>query len=61
MEHVKLFEQFVDELEIKESKDSDTFVGNPSEDQRMVDIRAFRGSVKDLTDFIEDKIKETQQ
>ena len=47
--------------EIDESKDSDTFVGNPSEDQRMVDIRAFRGSVKDLTDFIEDKIKETQQ
>jgi hypothetical protein len=27
----------------------------------MVDIRAFRGSVKDLTDFIDDKIKETQQ
>jgi hypothetical protein len=46
---------------ILEAKDSDTFVGNPSEDQRMVDIRAFRGSVKDLTDFIEDKIKETQQ
>lgn len=61
MEHIKLFEQFVDELEIKESKDSDTFVGNPSEDSRMVDIRAFRGSVKDLTDFIDDKIKETQK
>ena len=47
--------------ELEESKDSDTFVGNPSEDSRMVDIRAFRGSVKDLTDFIEDKIKETQK
>lgn len=42
---------------LNESKDSDTFVGNPGEDKRMVDIRAFRGSVKDLTDFIEDKIK----
>lgn len=41
--------------EILEAKDSDTFVGNPGEDPRMVDIRAFRGSVKDLTDFIEDK------
>ena len=48
------------QLSIKESKDSDTFVGNPGEDERMVDIRAFRGSVKDLTDFIEDKIKENQ-
>lgn len=47
--------------ELEESKDSDTFVGNPSEDSRMVDIRAFRGSVKDLTDFIDDKIKETQK
>jgi hypothetical protein len=46
---------------IEESKDSDTFAGNPGEDQRMVDIRAFRGSVKDLTDFIEDKIKESQK
>jgi hypothetical protein len=41
--------------EIVESKDTDTFVGNPGEDKRMVDIRAFRGSVKDLTDFIDDK------
>jgi hypothetical protein len=49
--------EFVDALGIKESKDSDTFEGNPGEDKRMVDIRAFRGSVKDLTDFIEDKIK----
>jgi hypothetical protein len=40
-----------------ESLDTDTFDGNPGEDKRMVDIRAFRGSVKDLTDFIEDKIK----
>lgn len=43
---------------LSESKDSDTFKGNPSEDPRIVDIRAFRGSVKDLTGFIEDKIKE---
>ena len=49
--------EFVDALGIKESKDSDTFEGNPGEDKRMVDIRTFRGSVKDLTDFIEDKIK----
>lgn len=49
--------EFIDALGIKESKDSDTFEGNPGEDKRMVDIRAFRGSVKDLTDFIEDKIK----
>jgi hypothetical protein len=47
--------EFIDELGIKESKDTDTFVGNPGEDKRMVDIRAFRGSVKDLTDFIDDK------
>ena len=53
--------EFIDELGIKESKDSDTFVGNPGEDERMVDIRAFRGSVKDLTDFIEDKAKESQE
>lgn len=46
--------------EILEAKDSDTFVGNPGEDKRMVDIRAFRGSVKDLTDFIEDKAKASQ-
>ena len=46
---------------ILETKDSDTFVGNPGEDERMVDIRAFRGSVKDLTSFIEDKIKENQK
>lgn len=52
--------EFVDELGIKESKDSDTFTGNPGEDKRMVDIRAFRGSVKDLTDFIEDKAKASQ-
>ena len=45
---------------LKEAKDSDTFTGNPGEDERMVDIRAFRGSVKDLTSFIEDKIKENQ-
>jgi hypothetical protein len=49
--------EFVDALGIKESKDSDSFEGNPGEDKRMVDIRTFRGSVKDLTDFIEDKIK----
>jgi hypothetical protein len=49
--------EFVDALGIKESKDSDTYLGNPGEDKRMVDIRTFRGSVKDLTDFIEDKIK----
>ena len=49
--------EFVEALGIKESKDSDTFEGNPGEDKRMVDIRTFRGSVKDLTDFIEDKIK----
>ena len=53
--------EFCDELGIKESKDSDTFEGNPGEDSRMVDIRAFRASVKDLTDFIDDKIKETQK
>ena len=53
--------EFCDELGIKESKDSDTFEGNPGEDPRMVDIRAFRGSVKDLTDFVEDKIKENQK
>lgn len=40
-----------------ESLDTDTFDGTPGEDKRLVDIRAFRGSVKDLTDFIEDKIK----
>jgi hypothetical protein len=49
--------EFVDALGIKESKDSDTYLGNPGEDKRMVDIRTFRGTVKDLTDFIEDKIK----
>ena len=49
------------QLGVKESKDSDTFEGNPGEDPRMVDIRAFRGSVKDLTDFVEDKIKENQK
>lgn len=49
------------QLSIKESKDSDTFEGNPGEDERMVDIRAFRASVKDLTDFIDDKIKETEK
>jgi len=45
---------------IKEAKDSDTFVGNPGEDKRLVDIRAFRGSVKDLTDYVSDKAKESQ-
>jgi hypothetical protein len=49
--------EFVNALGIKESKDSDTYLGNPGEDKRMVDIRTFRGSVKDLTDYIEDKIK----
>lgn len=44
---------------LHESKDSDTFEGNPGEDKRMVDIRAFRGSVKDLTDFVNDKAKES--
>jgi hypothetical protein len=39
------------------NKDSDTYLGNAGEDKRMVDIRTFRGTVKDLTDFIEDKIK----
>jgi hypothetical protein len=44
---------------LNESKDSDTFVGDPGEDKRLVDIRAFRGSVKDLTDYVNSKI--TQQ
>ena len=47
--------------EIVESKDTDTFVGNPGEDERMVDIRAFRGSVKDLTDFIDDKVEKSSK
>ena len=42
---------------LNESKDSDTFTGNPGEDPRMVDIRAFRGSVQDLVDFVNDKIQ----
>jgi hypothetical protein len=53
--------EFIDDLGIKESKDSDTFVGNPGEDKRMVDIRAFRGSVKDLTDFIDDKVEKSSK
>jgi hypothetical protein len=39
-----------------ESKDSDGFDGTPGEDQRLLDIRTFRGTVKDLTDFIDSKI-----
>ena len=42
---------------LNESKDSDTFVGNPGEDPRMVDVRAFRGKVQDLVDFVNDKIE----
>ena len=53
----KLPYKFDESLQVEENKDSDTFEGNPGEDKRMVDIRTFRGSVKDLTDFIEDKIK----
>ena len=49
------------QLGLKESKDSDTFEGNPGEDKRMVDIRAFRGSVKDLTDFIDDKVEKSSK
>ncbi len=42
---------------LNESKDSDTFFGDPGEDPRLVDIRTFRGSVKDLVDYVNDKIK----
>ena len=42
---------------LNESKDSDTFTGNPGEDPRMVDVRAFRGKVQDLVDFVNDKIE----
>ncbi len=58
MKYIKLFEEFAAREMPK--KDSDTLVGNPGEDPRILNIRAFRGSVKDLTDYIEDKIKESQ-
>lgn len=47
--------------DITMTKDSDGLVGNPGEDPRMLDIRAFRGSAKDLTSFIDDKAKESKK
>jgi hypothetical protein len=57
---IKNWSKWLKKHGVNESKDSDTFVGNPGEDKRLVDIRAFRGSVKDLTDYVNDKAKESQ-
>ena len=43
-------------IDITHTKDSDTLVGNPGEDDRMLNVRAFRGTVADLTSFVNDKI-----
>ena len=43
-------------IDITHTKDSDTLAGNPGEDTRMLNVRAFRGTVADLTSFINDKI-----
>ena len=43
-------------IDITHTKDSDTLVGNPGEDNRMLNVRAFRGTVADLTSFVNDKI-----
>ena len=43
-------------IDITHTKDSDTLAGNPGEDDRMLNVRAFRGTVADLTSFINDKI-----
>ena len=43
-------------IDITHTKDSDTLAGNPGEDNRMLNIRAFRGTVADLTSFVNDKI-----
>ena len=43
-------------IDITYTKDSDTLTGNPGEDDRMLNIRAFRGTVADLTSFVNDKI-----
>ena len=45
-------------IDITHTKDSDTLAGNPGEDTRMLNVRAFRGTVADLTSFINDKIAE---
>ena len=42
--------------DITHTKDSDTLAGNPGEDDRMLNVRAFRGTVADLTSFVNDKI-----
>ncbi len=57
MKHIKLFEEFTEHK--MPNKDSDTLQPNPGEDERMLNIRAFRGSVKDLVDFVADKAKES--
>jgi hypothetical protein len=59
MKHIKLFEEF--KAKEMPNKDSDTLQPNPGEDSRMLNIRAFRGSVKDLVDFVADKVKESQK
>jgi hypothetical protein len=43
-------------IDITHTKDSDTLAGNPGEDNRMLNVRAFRGTVADLTSFVNDKI-----
>jgi hypothetical protein len=43
-------------IDITHTKDSDTLAGNPGEDTRMLNVRAFRGTVADLTSFVNDKI-----
>ena len=43
-------------IDITHTKDSDTLAGNPGEDERMLNVRAFRGTVADLTSFVNDKI-----
>jgi len=43
-------------IDITHTKDSDTLAGNPGEDDRMLNVRAFRGTVADLTSFINDQI-----
>lgn len=46
----------IESTDITHTKDSDTLAGNPGEDDRMLNVRAFRGTVADLTSFVNDKI-----
>lgn len=48
--------KIIESTDITHTKDSDTLAGNPGEDDRMLNVRAFRGTVADLTSFINDKI-----